>query len=117
MLVFKDYILCLNFLIIKNGSCPDYVKICTANTPFPLRRNYELTIDPKNPVLKLQESDDKVLAKVNLKLLRELFGQLFFHLIVFFSFQINLSEFKTKAITFGFNIKMYVHCFSVYFLL
>lgn len=69
-------------IFLVNGSSPDYVRICTANTPFPVRRNYDLTIDPSNPVLRLQESEEKVLAKIN------------------------LNEFKTKAITFGFNIKI-----------
>lgn len=69
-------------IFLVNGNSPDFTRICTANTPFPLRRNYDLTIDPSNPVLRLQESDEKVLAKINLK------------------------EFNTKAITFGFNIKI-----------
>lgn len=69
-------------IFLKNGSCPDYIKICQANAPFPIRRNYSLNIDLADPILTLQESEGKEIAKINLK------------------------EFKTKAITFSFNIKM-----------
>lgn len=69
-------------IFLKNGESPDYIKICHANAPFPIRRNYSLNIDPTHPVLTLLESDESVLAKIDLK------------------------EFKTNAITFTFNIKM-----------
>lgn len=69
-------------IFLKNGNSPDYIKICPENTPFPLKRNYNLNIDLANPVLTLQEKDEKILAKINLK------------------------EFKTTAISFGINIRI-----------
>lgn len=69
-------------IFLKNGSSPDYVQICKVNAPFPVRRNFNLSLDLAEPILTIQESDDRVIAKIDLK------------------------KFTTKAIVFNFNIKI-----------
>lgn len=69
-------------IFLKNGNDCDYIQICKSETPFPVRRSYNLKIDVAEPYLTLLEPNEKCLAKINLK------------------------DFKTTKIVFSFNIKI-----------
>jgi len=69
-------------IFLKVGNSPDYLSVCKANAPFPIKRTLSLQLDLAEPVLTLLESNERLLAKIDLK------------------------EFKTKEIVFNFNIKM-----------
>lgn len=67
---------------LKNGNDPDYISLCKSNTPFPIKRSFNLKLNSELPVLTILESNEKCLAKINLK------------------------DLKTSQIVFAFNIKM-----------
>jgi len=84
-------------ICLKIGNSPDYEKICSVNAPLPIKRNMNLTFDLAEPFLTLQESEDRVLAKVNLKDFSSKEINFFFHIKMNGTIELSVTEVKSGA--------------------